>query len=40
MAIRFPSHITDTLLGVPTTVTVRLTYWNGTEYQAPPKATW
>jgi hypothetical protein len=40
MAMRLPSHVTDTLFAVAATVTVRLTYWKGTEYHAPPKATW
>lgn len=40
MAMRAPSQTTETLLAVAITVTVRFTYWNGTEYQQPSKATW
>ena len=36
--MRFPSHMTDALLGVAATATARLTYWDGAEHQAPPKA--
>lgn len=39
MATRFPSRMADTLLGAAATVAARLTCWNGTEHQAPPKAT-
>ncbi len=40
MAIRVPSAITDTVLAVATTATVRFTNSNGTEYQQPSKHTW
>ena len=40
MAMRWPSATTATVSLVATTSTDLFAYVNGTEYQAPPKATW